>query len=67
MKYEEVSFGVGSNIKRLAMLQTLFYACLQASEFCDLEDSNLDLKTLSIRIRDGKGGMGTFMCSHDIV
>jgi integrase len=49
-------FGVCRNIKHLAMLQTLFYACLRAGELCDLDDSDLDLKTLSIRIREGKGG-----------
>lgn len=48
-------FGVCSNIKHLAMLQTLFYACPRASELCNLDDSDLGLKTLSIRIRDGMG------------
>jgi hypothetical protein len=38
------------------MLQTLFYACLPASELCILDDSDLDLKTLSVRFRGGKCG-----------
>lgn len=44
------------NIKHLAMLQTMFYASLRASELCDLDETDLDLKALTIRIPDGKGG-----------
>jgi len=43
------------NIKHLAMLQTLFYGCLRASELCSLEDKDIDLKNLTIRVRHGKG------------
>ena len=43
------------NLKHLAMLQTLFYGCLRASELCSLDDSDLDLKSLSLRV-EGKGG-----------
>jgi integrase/recombinase XerD len=49
-------FGVCHNLKHLAMLQTLFYGCLRASELCNLDDEDLDLKKATIRIRDGKGG-----------
>jgi len=49
-------FNAVNNIKHLAMLQTLFYACLRASELCDLNDEDLDLKALTIHVRDGKGG-----------
>jgi len=45
-----------SNLKHLAMLKTLFYGCLRASELCNLDDIDLDLKTLTLRIRSGKGG-----------
>lgn len=55
-------FSVCSNLKHFAMLQTLFYACLRASELCSLEDSDIDLKTLSVRIRDGKGGKEGISC-----
>jgi len=48
-------FSVCSNLKHLAMLQTLFYGCLRASELCSLDDSDLDLKSLSLRV-EGKGG-----------
>ena len=45
-----------SNSKHYVMLQTLFYACLRASELANLDDQDLDLKTLTIHIRSGKGG-----------
>ena len=44
------------NLKHLAMLQTLFYGCLRASELCNLDDRDLDLKSLTIHVREGKGG-----------
>ncbi|MDF0590284.1 tyrosine-type recombinase/integrase [Methanotrichaceae archaeon Mx] len=49
-------FSICHNIKHLAMLQTLFYGCLRASELCHLDDGDLDLKNLTIRVREGKGG-----------
>jgi integrase/recombinase XerD len=49
-------FSVCHNLKHYAMLQTLFYGCLRASELCNLDDSDLDLKALTLRIREGKGG-----------
>lgn len=48
-------FSVCHNLKHLAMLKTLFYGCLRASELCSLDDSDLDLKSLSLRV-EGKGG-----------
>ena len=44
-----------NNLKHLAMLQTLFYGCLRASELCGLDDADLDFKSLSLRVK-GKGG-----------
>jgi integrase/recombinase XerD len=38
------------------MLQTIFYACLRASELCNLDDSDIDMKALTLRVREGKGG-----------
>lgn len=49
-------FSVCHNIKHLAMLHTLFYGCLRASELCHLDDGDVDLKNLTIRVREGKGG-----------
>jgi site-specific recombinase XerD len=48
-------FSVCYNLKHLAMLQTLFYGCLRASELCSLDESDLDLKALTLRV-EGKGG-----------
>jgi len=44
------------NLKHLAMLHVLFYGCLRASELCNLDDNDLDLKSRTIRIREAKGG-----------
>jgi len=49
-------FSACHNIKHLAMLQTLFYGCLRATELCNLDDGDIDLKNLTIRVREGKGG-----------
>jgi integrase/recombinase XerD len=55
---EEINkiFSVICNIKHLAMLKTLFFGCLRASELCNLDDEDIDLKSLTIRVRGGKGG-----------
>lgn len=49
-------FDICTNLKHYAMLQTLFYGCLRASELCNLDDQDIDLKTLTLHVRDGKGG-----------
>jgi integrase len=48
-------FAVCHNIKHQAMLQTLFYGCLRAGELCTLDDCDVDLKSLTLRV-EGKGG-----------
>lgn len=55
---EEVSriFSVTPNLKHLCMFQVLFYGCLRASELCNLDDDDLDLKNMTVRVREGKGG-----------
>ena len=65
---EEVDgiFRCCTNLKHLAMLKTLFYGCLRASELCNLDDRDVDLKSMVIRIRGGKGGRdGIVYISHD--
>jgi site-specific recombinase XerD len=48
-----------------AMLQTLFYACLRASELCALTDESVDLNTLTLRF-NGKGEHDGLACiSHE--
>lgn len=44
------------NIKHLAMLNVLFFGCLRASELTALDDEDVDLGSMTLRIRDGKGG-----------
>jgi hypothetical protein len=48
------------------MLQTLFYGYLRASELCNLNDEDLDLNNLAIRIVSGKGGRDgiTYISQH---
>jgi len=55
---EEVErvFSACHDLMHLAMLQTLFYGCLRASELCNIDDRDLDLKKLTIHVREGKGG-----------
>ncbi len=49
-------FGAIRNLKHLAMLQTAFYGCLRSSELCNLDDGDVDLNSLRIHVREGKGG-----------
>ena len=44
------------NIKHLAIFKTAFFACLRASEICNLDIKDLDLDRLTIRVVEGKGG-----------
>jgi integrase/recombinase XerD len=50
------------NIKHQAMLKILFYGGLRASEICTLEDHDIDFKTLSLKVRNGKGGKEGIVC-----
>jgi integrase/recombinase XerD len=59
-------FSVVRNIKHLAMLQTIFCGCLRASELCNLDDRDLDLSALRLRVREGKGGRdGIVLINND--
>ena len=49
-------FDICTNLKHYAMLQTLFYGCLRASELCNLDDQDIDLKTSLYMYVMGKGG-----------
>lgn len=49
-------FATIQNLKHLAMLQVLFYGCLRATELCNLNDEDVDLQALMLRINNGKGG-----------
>jgi integrase/recombinase XerD len=49
-------FSVIPNLKHLAMLETIFFACIRVSELINLNDADIDLKNYTIRINEGKGG-----------
>jgi integrase/recombinase XerD len=49
-------FDVCDNLKPYAMLSVLFYGALRASELCSINDEDVNLKDLTIRVREGKGG-----------
>jgi integrase len=38
------------------MFKTAFYACLRASELCNLDVEDINLDKLSLVVRNGKGG-----------
>ena len=44
------------HIRDLAMLMTLFYGTLRASDLCNLDIDDINLQDSTLRIRDGKGG-----------
>jgi integrase/recombinase XerD len=49
-------FSECTNIKHLAMLQTLFFGCLRSSELCNLYDKDLDIEKRTLSLRETKGG-----------
>lgn len=49
-------FSVCKNLKHYAMLSTAFYCLLRASELCELDLPDIDLKNLNLHVRNGKGG-----------
>ena len=44
------------NIKHLAMFKTAFYACLRASELCNLDVEDINFDKQALVVRDGKCG-----------
>ena len=50
-----------TNFKHYAMLNLMFHCMLRVSDLCNLEDGDLELKTLTLRIRDGKGGKSALL------
>jgi integrase/recombinase XerD len=56
------------HIKHMAMLQTLFYGCLRASELCNLDILDLNIQDSTLRIREGKGGKdGIIFMKYDVI
>jgi integrase/recombinase XerD len=54
-------FNSCTNLKHYAMLNLLFHCMLRVSDLCNLEDEDVDLKTLTLRIRNGKGGKSALL------
>lgn len=52
----KIFLAASHNIKHLSMLKVLFYCCLRASEICKLEDQDVNFRTMTIKVRDGKMG-----------
>ncbi|MCK9439838.1 MAG: tyrosine-type recombinase/integrase [Methanothrix sp.] len=52
----DIFIAASHNIKHLSMLKVLFYCCLRASEICKLEDKDINFKTMTIKVREGKMG-----------
>jgi integrase/recombinase XerD len=49
-------FNLINNFKHYTMLNVLFYGALRVSELCALNTEDVDLESLTIRVREGKGG-----------
>ena len=49
------------NLKHYTMICLCFYCMLRASELINLEDRDLDLKNLTLKVRNGKGGKDAFL------
>jgi len=49
-------FHACSNVKHRAMLETLFYGCLRATELCELDVEDIDLDAQTLRLRETKRG-----------
>jgi integrase/recombinase XerD len=54
-------FNSCSNLKHYAMLLLMFHCMLRVSDLCNLEDRDVDLNTLTLRIRNGKGGKSALL------
>lgn len=55
-------FSVIRNIRHFAIFLTIFYGCLRASELCNLDDCDVDLKNLTLKVREGEGRRDGLIC-----
>ncbi len=58
-------FSACHNLKHYAMLNVLFYGCLRVSELANLDDSDVDFKARTLRVREGKGGKDGLVLLND--
>ena len=54
-------FNATTNLKHYTMLSLMFYCLLRAGDLMNLEDEDIDLKTMTLRIRDGKFGKSAIL------
>ena len=54
-------FNATTNLKHYMMLSLMFYCLLRAGDIINLEDDDIDLKTMTLRIRDGKFGKSAIL------
>jgi len=54
-------FNSCANLKHYTMLNLMFHCMLRISDLCNLQDDDIDLKTLTLRIRNGKGGKSALL------
>jgi integrase/recombinase XerD len=64
-KEVERIFQACMNLKHKAMLSVLFYGALRATELCQLDDSDINLSNLTLRIQYGKGGCEGITCINE--
>jgi len=50
-----------ANFKHYSMLFLMFHCMLRVSDLCNLEDGDVELKTQTLRIRNGKGGKSALL------
>ena len=49
------------NLKHYSMISVCFYCMLRASELINLNDEDVNLRDLTLRVRDGKGGKSAIL------
>jgi len=54
-------FNSCTNFRHYVMLDLMFHCMLLVSDLCNLEDGDVDLKTRTLRIRNGKGGKSALL------
>ncbi|MCX6669041.1 MAG: tyrosine-type recombinase/integrase [Methanothrix sp.] len=54
-------FNATTNLKHYTMLSLMFYCMLRAGDLINLEDDDINMKTMTLRIRDGKFGKSAIL------
>jgi integrase len=54
-------FNATTNLKHYTMLSLMFYCMLRAGDIINLEDDDINMKTTTLRIRDGKFGKSAIL------